>query len=59
MTSRAIVLILCVVVLLFEADLFANRRASNSAARKVFALIALPLVAAFVLVAARRWQSFQ
>jgi len=59
MTSRAIVLMLCVVILLFEGDLFANRRASSSAARRVFALIALPLLAGFVLVVARRWRSFQ
>ena len=59
MTSRAVVLMLCVVILLFEADLFANRRASSSAARRVFALIALPLLVGFVLVVARRWRSFQ
>jgi hypothetical protein len=59
MTSRAVVLILSVVILLFEADLLAHRRASSSAVKKVYAVIALPLLIGFVLVVAKRWQSFQ
>jgi hypothetical protein len=59
MTSRAIVLLLSLIVLLFEADLLAHRRASRTAVKKAFAVVALPLLVAFALVVVRRWRSFQ
>lgn len=59
MTSRAVVLMLTVIILLFEVDLLAQRRASKSAVKRVFVVIALPLLVGFVLVVAKRWQSFQ
>jgi hypothetical protein len=59
MTSRAVVLMLTVIILLFEVDLLAHRRESSSTVKKVYAVIALPLLVGFVLVVAKRWQNFR
>ena len=59
MIARAVVLLLCLSVLLFEFDLFGGGTSSRTGAKRVFALAALPLLVAFMLVLVRRWHQFQ
>jgi hypothetical protein len=59
MNARAIVLMLCITLLMFGIDLLGVRSTSGSGARRIFALAAIPLCFAFVLVLIRRWRQFQ
>jgi hypothetical protein len=53
--ARQVVLLLTLVVLLFEADLLAQRRRSDSAIRRAFTICARPLRATSSLVVYKRW----
>lgn len=59
MTSRQVVLLLTLIVLLFEADLVTQRSRSDGATRRVFALCIVPLIATLATVVYRRWHQFQ
>lgn len=59
MTSRQVVLLVTLIVLLFEADLLAQRGRSDGAIRRLFALFIVPLVVTFAVVVYRRWHQFQ
>jgi hypothetical protein len=58
MIDRAIILLLCLTVLLFEIDLVGGRVSSRSGAKRVVVLAAVPLLVAFLLVVVRRWRQF-
>jgi hypothetical protein len=57
--TRQVVLLLTLAVLLFEADLLAQRTRSGSSIRRVFAVCALPLVATSGLIVYLRWHGLQ
>jgi hypothetical protein len=59
MTSRQVVLLLTLAVLLFEADLIAQRGRTGSGIRRVFAICIVPLIFTFAIVVYRRWHQFQ
>jgi hypothetical protein len=58
MIDRAVILLLCLTVLLFEIDLVGGRASSRSGAKRVVVLAAVPLLFAFLLVVVRRWRQF-